>query len=95
MPHAALVEVSKSIFMCKHLEHMAAIHLGIGLINILNLLNKKSLFRAGKPLAKERIFASHPRVFVFTITTLEDELFPQGYLQKFFLQIRAHPYAGY
>lgn len=52
------------------LEHMATIHLGIGLIiNILNLLNKKSPFRAGKSLAKERrIFASHPRIFVFTIT---------------------------
>lgn len=48
---------------------MATIHLGIGLIiNILNLLNKKSPFRAGKPLAEERIFASHPRFFVFTIT---------------------------
>lgn len=52
------------------LEHMATIHLGIALIvNILNWWNKKSLFRAGNPLAKERrLFASHPRGFLFTTT---------------------------
>lgn len=59
--HAVLAEVFQTHLYVQPLEHMATIHLGIGLIiTILNFIEQE------KSLAKERrIFASHPRLVFF------------------------------
>jgi len=77
---------------------MATIHLGIGLIiTILNFIEQEKSFQGKKVFGKrEKNFCFPPKDFFFFPSSqiLEDELFPQGCFQTFFLQIGAHPDAG-